>query len=147
MVTTSRRIVTVVMWALLLLPGVAAARQDDLSVVANTYTFLKNLQIEWQEFKQLYDANRVVVVDLRPADSFAAGHIPGARSVPLEDIRKQAQALNKLHKPIVLYSAGPGDHRSDRAVITLSQQNVKVHVLVGGFRKWFQETSGKVERQ
>jgi 3-mercaptopyruvate sulfurtransferase SseA len=63
------------------------------------------LRIDWPEFRTLYDGKQVVIVDVRDAMSFASGHIPGARSVPLDQIERQAPELKKLRKPIVLYCA------------------------------------------
>lgn len=63
------------------------------------------LRIEWTEFKKLYDSKRAVVIDVRDAPSFEAGHIPGARSIPLDQIARRAAELKKLGRPIVLYCA------------------------------------------
>lgn len=63
------------------------------------------LRIEWSEFRTLYDTQAVVVVDVRDAVSFEAGHIPGARSVPLDQVEKRASELRRLKKPIVFYCA------------------------------------------
>jgi 3-mercaptopyruvate sulfurtransferase SseA len=63
------------------------------------------LRIDWTEFKKLYDAKSVIVVDVRDAPSFEAGHIPGARSIPLDRVEATAAELKKLGKPIVTYCA------------------------------------------
>ena len=73
------------------------AQQPDISSPA--------LRIEWAEFKKLHDAGKVVVVDVRDAAAFAAGHIPGARLVPLDQVETRAGELKALKKPIVLYCA------------------------------------------
>ena len=64
-----------------------------------------SLRITWADFKKLHDANKAVVVDVRPAPSFEAGHIPGSLSIPLDEIGKHAAALKKRNRPIVLYCA------------------------------------------
>jgi 3-mercaptopyruvate sulfurtransferase SseA len=63
------------------------------------------LRIEWAEFKQLYDEKKIEVIDVRDSASFEAGHIPGSRSIPLDDVAKRIEALKKLKKPIVTYCA------------------------------------------
>ena len=63
------------------------------------------LRIEWGEFKKLYDAKKIEVIDVRGAEAFELGHIPGARSVPLQEVERRAEALKKLKKPIVTYCA------------------------------------------
>jgi rhodanese-related sulfurtransferase len=64
-----------------------------------------NLRIGWDEFKKLHDEKKVVVVDVRDVGSFEAGHIPGSRSVPLDEVGKRAAELKKLKKPVVTYCA------------------------------------------
>ena len=81
----------------LALPLGAGAQEDDLSS--------PKLRIDWTSFKKLYDTGDVVVVDVRTRESFAAGHIPGARSIPLGEVEQRAAELKKLGKPIVLYCA------------------------------------------
>jgi rhodanese-related sulfurtransferase len=64
-------------------------------------------RISMADFKSLYTANRVVVVDVRDEASFATGHMPGARSIPLAkllDPRSVAE-LKAAKKEIVLYCA------------------------------------------
>jgi len=63
------------------------------------------LRIGWEEFKKLYDAKKVVVVDVRDKGAFEAGHIPDSRSVPLDEVERRAAELKKLKKPIVTYCA------------------------------------------
>ena len=63
------------------------------------------LRIQWAEFKKLYDEQKVIVVDVRDEASFNAGHIPGSRVVPLDQVERRAPELKKLGKPIVTYCA------------------------------------------
>jgi len=56
------------------------------------------------DFKKLLATNDVVVIDVRSADSYAAGHIPGALSIPEETITAAlAEKLKKMGKPIATY--------------------------------------------
>lgn len=61
------------------------------------------LRITQEEFKRLVAARAVTVVDVRDAGAFAAGHIPGAMSVPLDSIEQAAERLRKADKPVVTY--------------------------------------------
>ena len=63
------------------------------------------LRIEWAEFQKLHNAGGAVVVDVRGAGDYEAGHIPGARSVPLDQVEKRVAEIKALKKPIVLYCA------------------------------------------
>ncbi len=77
--------------------SVRAMQEDELAS--------PRLRIAWAEFKKAYDAGKVEVIDVRGDDAYAAGHIPGSRSIPLDRIESQAPELKKLKKPIVLYCA------------------------------------------
>ena len=61
-------------------------------------------RIAMADFKKLLATNGVVVIDVRSADAYAAGHIPGALSVPEETITSVlAEKLKKMGKPIATY--------------------------------------------
>jgi len=57
------------------------------------------------DFKKAFDAKAVVILDVRDASSYAAGHIPGAILVPLETLTKHVPELKTAKKPIVTYCA------------------------------------------
>lgn len=83
--------------AFLLASGAAAFQAEDTSS--------PKLRIAWDEFKKLHDKNDAVVVDVRGADAYELGHIPGSRSIPLEQVAKRVDEMKALKKPIVLYCA------------------------------------------
>lgn len=62
-----------------------------------------SLRVSLTEFTQLASAAAVTIVDVRDGDSFAAAHIPGAVSLPLETIESGVEQLRTLGKPIVTY--------------------------------------------
>ncbi len=64
-----------------------------------------SLRIDWNEFRKLYDTNAIHLVDVRGDVFFESGHIPGARSIPLDQIEKHIPELRRSKKPIVLYCA------------------------------------------
>jgi len=61
------------------------------------------LRVEWAEFKKLYDAKKIEVIDVRGDSAFEQGHIPGARSVPLDQVERRTDSLARLKKPLVTY--------------------------------------------
>lgn len=61
------------------------------------------LRVSIEEFRKLASAGAVTIVDVRGDDSFAAGHIAGAMSIPLESVAAAVAQLRKLGKPIVTY--------------------------------------------
>jgi rhodanese-related sulfurtransferase len=64
-------------------------------------------RIPMAEFRKLHADNKVLVIDVRDAQSFSIGHIPGARSIPLGSLLAPAHVaeLRAATKPIVLYCA------------------------------------------
>lgn len=73
------------------------AQEEDTSSPA--------LRVEWAEFKQLYDAKKIEVIDVRPLPNYETGHIPRALSIPLEEVERRLPEIRKLKKPLVLYCA------------------------------------------
>jgi 3-mercaptopyruvate sulfurtransferase SseA len=60
-------------------------------------------RITLAQLKKLVDTDAVVVLDVRDALAYAAGHIPGSLSVPLEDLQKTIPKLRALTKSIITY--------------------------------------------
>ena len=61
------------------------------------------LRVSLDQLRKLSSGGSVTIVDVRDPDSFAAGHIPGALSIPLESVDGGVERLRKLGKPIVTY--------------------------------------------
>lgn len=57
-----------------------------------TYPEIKRVTLE--EAKTALDGGKVVFVDVRGASAFAAGHIPGSQSIPLNELETQLSELN-----------------------------------------------------
>ena len=55
------------------------------------------------QFKKLADTKGVIVLDVRSADQFRAGHIPGAISVPLNTVPARASEWKSVTTPVVTY--------------------------------------------
>jgi len=79
-------------------------------------------------------AGDTVVLDVRPAAEFEAGHIAGARSVPIGELRR----LRSLPKDIeiVAYCRGPYCVFADEAVRQLRRRGLNARRLEDGFPEW-----------
>lgn len=77
----------------------------------------------------------VVVLDVRPAAEFAAGHIAGARSVPIAELRKHLKALPE-DTEVVAYCRGPYCVYADDAVRELRRRGFTASRLEDGFPEW-----------
>jgi rhodanese-related sulfurtransferase len=79
--------------------------------------------------------NGIVILDTRPANEFAAGHIAGAVSVPVEELEKGLRKLPKS-KEYVAYCRGPYCVYADRAVEILRAHGRRARRLLEGFPEW-----------
>jgi rhodanese-related sulfurtransferase/predicted transcriptional regulator len=81
----------------------------------------------------------VIVLDVRPADEFAAGHIPGARSIPSSELKRRLKEIPK-GREIVACCRGPYCVYSYEAVEILRPRGFDVRRLEGGFAEWLAAT-------
>jgi len=84
--------------------------------------------------KQVIDG-AVTVLDVRPVEEYRAGHIPGALSVPLGQLKKLLSKLPRDHE-IVAYCRGPYCVLSVQAVEMLRKQGFKAIRLEEGIQDW-----------
>ena len=77
----------------------------------------------------------VTVVDVRPKEEYAAGHLPGAINVPIDDIDKHFADLPRDHE-IVAYCRGPFCVLSFEAVARLRNEGYRARRLETGFPEW-----------
>lgn len=77
----------------------------------------------------------VVVLDVRPSDEYASGHIPGAVSVPLEELERRLASLPR-NAEIVAYCRGPYCLLAPRAVELLHERGFRARRLEDGLPEW-----------
>jgi rhodanese-related sulfurtransferase len=77
----------------------------------------------------------VVILDTRPATEFAAGHIAGALSAPVEGLQKLLRSLPK-NKEYVAYCRGPYCIYADQAVEIIRASGRRARRLLEGFPEW-----------
>lgn len=91
--------------------------------------------ISQDELRKRLDDPSLVVVDVRPALEYESGHIRGARSIPIQELRSRLDELPKSRK-IVAYCRGPYCIFADEAVQLLRDQGFKALRLETGFLEW-----------
>lgn len=80
----------------------------------------------------------VLVLDVRPTPEFEAGHIAGARSIPVTELLRRLKELPK-DKEIVAYCRGPYCVFADDAVRLLRRKGYKALRLEDGYPEWREE--------
>ncbi len=77
----------------------------------------------------------VVVLDVRPEEEYRAGHIPGARSVPIERLEAYLEEIPE-DREVVAYCRGPYCVFSDQAVALLRSRGYRARRLEEGLPDW-----------
>jgi rhodanese-related sulfurtransferase/DNA-binding MarR family transcriptional regulator len=77
----------------------------------------------------------VTLIDVRPEDEFAHGHLPGALNVPLSQLARRLAELPP-EREVVAYCRGPWCVLSFEAVAALRRQGYRVRRLEDGFPEW-----------
>ena len=91
--------------------------------------------VEMNDLLKRARSKRVVVLDTRPPTEYAAGHIAGAISVPVDDLQRRLRQLPK-GKEYVAYCRGPYCVYADRAVEILRSNGRQARRLREGFPEW-----------
>ncbi|ALQ69787.1 rhodanese-like domain-containing protein [Bacillus cereus] len=92
-----------------------------------------------EEFRAGY--RKAQLIDIREADEYNAGHILGARNIPLSQIRLRHKELRQ-DQPVYLYCQS--GFRTGRAAQYLKKQGYKdFYQLQGGFKTW----TGKIKKK
>src|SRR5215510_10992638 len=116
---------------------VAETRSAELERIVREY-FRDRSESEAVSMDELLKRARkaeIVILDTRPAPEFAAGHIAGAISVPVEDLQQELRKLPK-NKGYVAYCRGPYCVCADRAVKFLRKHGRRARRLLEGFPDW-----------
>jgi rhodanese-related sulfurtransferase len=91
--------------------------------------------IDRAELTRRLKRGEVLVLDVRPEAEYSAGHIAGARSVPVGELRRQLRSLPK-DADVVAYCRGPYCVYADDAVRELTRKGFRARRLIDGFPEW-----------
>ena len=130
----------------LALRDLGQARLAEISRLVETYLKDRNAleAITCSELRRRIRQGNAVVLDVRPAQEYAAGHIAGARSIPVAELRTRIKEVPKK-RLVVAYCRGPYCVFADQAVGILRGAGYQAFRLEGGFPEW-QVKGMRVER-
>lgn len=117
--------------------GLAKARLAELNQLVQTYLESRDElePVPREELLRRVRAGRAVVIDVRPREEYRAGHIPGALSIPLEELETRLGEL-PARKEVVAYCRGPYCVMAYEAVARLRARGRRARRLTDGFPEW-----------
>jgi rhodanese-related sulfurtransferase len=119
----------------LALRGASAARLAEVQRAAREYLGDEVEAIGRDELIARMARGEVVLVDVRPPEEFEAGHIQGARSIPLEQLERRLEEL-PADRELVAYCRGPVCAFAHEAVRTLRAAGRSARRLEDGWPEW-----------
>lgn len=123
------------LWAAL--RDVAAAHHAELDTLAAAYLGDRSglEEISRDELAHRLEDGDVVVIDVRPEPEYEAGHITGARSIPMESLQRRLAELPD-DVELIAYCRGPFCVYADEAVRDLIAAGHRARRLEDGFPQW-----------
>ncbi len=119
------------------LRGVAERHVADVEKLVNSYLTVRD-ELEPLPRQELLERARdglVTVLDVRPPEEYAAGHVRGAVNVPLPELERYLQALSP-DQEIVAYCRGPHCVLAFDAVARLREKGLRARRLEDGYPVW-----------
>jgi rhodanese-related sulfurtransferase/DNA-binding transcriptional ArsR family regulator len=126
-----------VMALLAALARVGEAHDAEIQRLVRLFFFSKD-DFEPVPAVELLDRARkglVTVLDVRPPEEYAAGHVPGAINIPADQLAKRLRELPKRHE-VIAYCRGPFCLMSYEAVQLLRKKGIKARRLQDGMPEW-----------
>lgn len=122
---------------LLQMRAIADARLRDIDAITRTYLQHRGLleAVNQGELLRRVQDGDVTVIDVRPAAEFAAGHLPGAINMPLDELEARVQELPR-DRDVVAYCRGPYCVMSLDAMVLLRARGFTAHRLEAGVVEW-----------
>lgn len=123
------------------LRAVAERHVTDVQHLVNTYLTVKDdlEPIPRSELLERVRDGLVTVLDVRPPEEYAAGHVPGAVNIPLQELENRLEELTNQegeHREIVAYCRGPHCVLAFDAVARLREKGMTARRLEDGYPEW-----------
>jgi rhodanese-related sulfurtransferase len=115
----------------------ATSRLAEIDRVTRAYMERRGAleEIHGEELIRRVRSGEVTILDVRPVEEYRAGHIPGALSIPIADLKSRLTDLPK-DREVIAYCRGPYCVMAVDAVTLLRQQGFTAHRLEQGVADW-----------
>jgi len=137
----------------LALRSLAESRLAEIELVTREYLGRRDAMetVAGDELLRRVKRGEVTVLDVRPSEEYRAGHIPGAVSIPLGELKARFKELPK-RREVVAYCRGPYCVFAVEAVELLRKNGFKAHRMQEGVldwrsRGWRVETEGASKKE
>ena len=111
-------------------------RAEVGKIVSDYFSRLDQLEpVSRKDLAQRLKAKTAIVLDVRPEDEFALGHVRGALNIPMDELKRRLAELPK-NQEIVAYCRGTYCVLSFEAVALLRKRGFLVRRLEEGFPEW-----------
>lgn len=119
------------------LRGLAESRLAEVDQVTREYFEARGAMeaVESDELLRRVKKGEVTVLDVRPPEEYRAGHIPGAISLPVAELKARLEELPK-DREVVAYCRGPYCVMAVEAVELLRKKGFKAHRMEQGVADW-----------
>jgi ArsR family transcriptional regulator len=116
---------------------VAERNMAEVDRIVHSYFHARdNLEpVTREELQNRVAAGLVTVLDVRPADEYAAAHLSGAINIPLAELERRLSELSP-DQEIIAYCRGPYCVYAFEAVAYLRQKGFTAHRLADGLPQW-----------
>mgnify|MGYP006440262215 CR=1 FL=1 len=91
--------------------------------------------IDAEELQDRVRSGGVTLLDVRPAQEYASGHLPGALNIPVEELQERLRELPQ-ERTVVAYCRGPFCALSQEAVALLRAQGLEAIRFDSGYPEW-----------
>jgi len=120
-----------------MLRSIAEKNLAEVDQLINSYLKVKDSlePVEAEDLLERIKDGLVIVLDVRPADEYAAGHVPGSINVPVKELEKQIKKMDNK-KEIIAYCRGPYCVLSYDTVALLRTKGFKARRLKDGMPEW-----------
>jgi len=121
----------------LTLRGLAQARLAEVDFVTREYFEARDAMepVDGDELLRRLKNGEVIVLDVRPVEEYRAGHIPGALSIPVAELKSRLKELPK-GREVVAYCRGPYCVMAVEAVELLRKKGIKAQRMEQGVVEW-----------